>query len=362
MAKMVKAAALVEPRRIEIREFPFPEIGTDDAVLRIERAGICGTDPKLYRGSRHTDYPYILGHEILGHIECIGKEMARRHGLKEGDRVAIEGSVPCGHCTRCEQGLFKFCKHRRGYGTKVSAATPPHLWGGFCEYMYVAPNAVIHRVAEHVKSQAAIVAAACLANGIRWVRTIGGASVFKPVVIQGVGPQGLSAVVAAKESGAFPIIVTGLGQDLPRLTLARELGADICINVEKEDVVEAVRNATNGELADTVLDVTGSAQGIALSVQLVKPLGTLVCAGTLPKDGLASIATNDIVHKEIRFQGVAGHSYETTEQAIRLAESGKYPLEKFISHEYSLDETDLAIRAMGREIEGINPIKVAIKP
>ena len=359
---MVKAAVLVEPRRIELQEFPFPKIGSEDAVVRIERAGVCGTDPKFYRGvSTRPIYPLILGHEILGRVEEIGKKMATCYGLKVGDRVVVESKVPCGECTFCKQGYYKFCKQRSGYGFST-ASTPPHLWGAFSEVMYLAPNSIIHKIADHVKPQAAIVAAACLGNGIRWMRTVGGAAIGKPAVIQGVGPQGLAALVAAKESGAFPVIMTGLARDVPRLTLAKELGADICIDVEKEDVVEVVRDATEGELADTVLDVTGNAQGIGLSVQLVKPMGTLVCAGTIPGGEPATIATNSIVNKEIRFQGVFGHTLESTKQAIRLAERGTFPLEKIISHEFSLDQTDLALRAVGREIDDINPIKVALRP
>lgn len=363
MAKTVKAAVLVEPKRIEIQEFPLPKLGAEDGLIRIERAGVCGTDPKFYRGTSTTPiYPLILGHEILGRIEEIGSRMAARENLEVGDRVVVESAIPCGECALCHQGFYKFCRRRRGYGTRVGASSPPHLWGAFAEYMYLAPNSVIHKISNRVTAEAAIVAATCLGNGIRWIRTMGGATIGKPVVIQGVGPQGLAAVVAAKESGAFPIIVTGLSKDFPRLTLARELGADLCIDVEKENVVEAVRAATHDELADTVLDVTGSAQAIALSVKLVKPMGTLVLAGTIPGSQPATLATNDIVNKEVRFQGVFGHSSESTVQAIRLAERGKYPLEKFISHEFPLEQADLAIRAVGREVEGINPIKVALKP
>ena len=150
--------------------------------------------------------------------------------------------------------------------------------------------------------------------------------------------------------------------DAARLALARELGADITIDVEKEDVLEVVKEATHGELADTVLDVSGNGRAIALSVKLVKRLGTVVCAGTTAGGVPASISTNDLVNKEARFQGAWSHSFESARQAIRLAETGVYPLEKIISHEFPLEEAEVGVRAMGREIEGLDPIKVAIKP
>jgi len=362
MSKKVKAAVLVEPRRIELKEFPFPEIGDDDGLIRVERAGVCGTDAKLYRGdSLRKAFPSILGHEILGRVEQAGKKMAERHNLRPGDRVVVESFIPCADCSYCQQGLYSFCRLARSYGF-IGADPPQYLWGAFSEFMYVAPNTVVHKIADHVDPRAAVVAASCLANGIRWMRTLGGASIAKAVVVQGAGSQGLSAVIAAKESGAFPILVTGLTADAARLALARELGADRTIDVEKEDTLETVREATHGEMADTVLDATGNAQAIALSVKIVKRLGTLVCAGTVSGGAPVNIPTNDIVNKEVRFQGAWSHSFESARQAIRLAEKGTYPLERIISHEFALEEAETAVRAMGREIAGLDPVKVAIRP
>lgn len=362
MSKMVKAAVLLAPGRMELQEFPFPEIGDDEALLRVERAGVCGTDAKLYHGdSLRKSFPSILGHEILGRLEHVGKKMVASHNVQAGDRVVVEAFIPCSDCSFCREGLYKFCKQSRSYGF-VGADAPQYLWGAFSEFMYVAPNSILHKIADHLDPKAAVVAASCLANGIRWMRTLGGAAIAKPVVIQGVGSQGLSAVVAAKESGAFPIIITGLTADAARLALARELGADITVDVEKEDVLEVVREATSGELADTVLDVSGNARAIALSVKLVKRLGTVVCAGTTAGGAPASISTNDIVNKEVRFQGAWSHSFESARQAIRLAETGAYPLEKVISHEFTLEDAEVAVRAMGREIEGLDPIKAAVRP
>jgi alcohol dehydrogenase len=363
MAQSVKAAVLVEPRRIEIEVFPLPDVGADEALIRVEIAGVCGTDAKLYAGAASTKiYPLILGHEILGRVVTAGPGFAARHHVADGDRLVIESSIPCGECAFCERGAPRFCKRGRNYGVRVSSDTPPHLWGAFSEYMYLAPNSIVHRIADSVPPRAAVVAAACLANGIRWMRTAGDVGISKSAVIQGVGPQGLAAVIAAKESGAYPIVVTGLARDQSRLELARELGADVCVNVETDDLLETVREVTGGELADTVLDVTGSPAAIEASVYLVKPMGTLVCAGTPAGNRPSTINTTHITHSEIRFQGVYTHTSESIKQAIRLAERGRYPLEKLISHEFPLDQADVAIRAVAREIEETNPIKAAIAP
>jgi alcohol dehydrogenase len=356
-----KVAILTGPRRIEIDEYRIPDIGEDDALLRVEQAGLCGTDYKLYSGGLGRKFPIIPGHEILGRIERIGPGLAAKEGLKAGDRVVVEATIPCGHCRFCIDGMYRFCVTGRYYGFTESSAAP-HLWGAFAEVMYVAPGSFITRISDKISSAAATVAASTLGNGIRWMRSVGGAEIGKAVVIQGVGAQGLCAVIAAKESGAHPIIVTGIGADAARFELARELGADVCIDVEKEDVVDVVRRVTDGDMADAVLDVSGSPEAIALSVHLVRPLGTIVCASSVAGNKLSAISTNELVKKEVRFQGVWTHSMESTKQAMRLAETGKYPLEKFISHEFSLDEADKAVRSIGREVSGIDPIKVCITP
>lgn len=361
-ATKTRVALLVEPRRIELDEYVIPDIGEDEALVRVERAGLCGTDHHIYNGTHQAwGYPLILGHEILARVERIGSEMARKEKLAVGDRVVVEATIPCGECDQCRDGEYRLCDGGRFYGM-TNSTQAPRLWGAFAEIMYVAPGSMITKIADHLNPAAAIVAASCLGNGIRWMRTVGGAEIAKPVVIQGVGAQGLAAVVAAKESGASPIIVTGITADAPRFALARELGADVCIDVQKEDVVEAVRQATGGKLAATVLDVSGNPEAIALSVRLVKTRGTVICASSVAGLKPASIVTNVIVRKEIRFQGVFTHTLESTEQAMRLAETGKYPLEKFVSHEFSLDEADKAVRAAGRELPGIDPLKVSITP
>ena len=355
-ATMTKVAFLVDARRIEVDERPIPKIGADDALLRVERAGLCGTDYKLFTGSLNRPYPIHLGHEILGRIEAIGPEMARREHLAVGDRVVVEASVPCGRCKYCAGGLSRICANQQYYGFGHGFS------GAFAEIMYLAPGSLITKISEGVSPAAAIVASSSLANGIRWMRTVGGAEIGKSALVQGVGAQGLSGIIAAKESGASPIIATGITADAPRFALALELGADVVIDVQKEDVVARVREITNDELVSVILDVSGNPEAIAMSVHLVQPQGRIVCASSIADNKPSTITTNLITNKEVRFQGVFTHSIESTRQAIKLAETNKYPLDKFISHEFSLDDAEKAVRSIGRELSEIEPIKVSITP
>lgn len=363
MATKEISAVVEEPGRMALREFDIPPIGPDEALLRVEMAGVCGSDPKFYHGTagQHCRYPAILGHETLGRIAQIGEVASLRYGLRVGDRVIVESAVPCGHCRYCLIGSYRLCDNRQGYGGKVPASQPPHLWGSYGQYMYVAPGSMLHPISPHVPAEAAVLAG-LIANGVQWVRIIGNASMTQSVVIQGAGPQGLSMTVAAKESGASPIVITGLSVDRERLELARDLGADYCIDVQEEDPVERVWQITGGLLSDLVVDVTGSPEAMQKSLKMVRKQGTVVLAGMVGSGKLTPLPTDDILSKEVRIQGVLGKGVDAVNAAVKLIESRRYPLEKMVTHKYSLEAAEEAVRAMGREIRDVFPIKAVIVP
>src|SRR5437879_3254488 len=141
-----------------MREFPMPDIPEDSALLRMEVAGICGTDVKLYK-TPPSSTPVIMGHENIGTIARAGREFTRRKGFKEGDLVFVEHYVMCGKCEWCHLGEYRHCENtdwrhnpdaiRYGY---TSAEKAPHLWGGFAQYVYLPWNAVVHRVPKGVST------------------------------------------------------------------------------------------------------------------------------------------------------------------------------------------------------------------
>src|ERR1700716_3041548 len=143
MDKSAHAAVLTEPRNFEFRDFPIPEIAEHDGLLRVEAAGLCGTDYEQFGGHlKDTPWdirPIIPGHEIQGWIEKIGCEASRRWRIKEGDRVVVEASIPCGKCYQCQNGRAVLCSSGMGYGLRISSSRPPHLWGGYATHMYLHP-------------------------------------------------------------------------------------------------------------------------------------------------------------------------------------------------------------------------------
>ncbi|MBI4491815.1 MAG: alcohol dehydrogenase catalytic domain-containing protein, partial [Chloroflexi bacterium] len=285
----VRAMVLREPDRLELQEFDWPRIGPDEGLLEVELAGICGTDVKYFHGKLAIPLPLIMGHEILGRIAEVGERFAERYQLRVGDRVVVEGSVPCWSCLECQTGSYRFCKSRKGYGTTTSSSLPPHLWGAYASLMYLAPGSIVHKVSREVPAEAAVLSSGVIANGIQWGRTMSGLKHQDTVVVQGCGPQGLACALVAHECGADRVIVTGLSRDADRLALAREFGADRTIDVERENPVEVLRDLTGGRMADVVVDVSGSPKAIATSIELVRKQGTMVLGGLTGKDTITSL-------------------------------------------------------------------------
>jgi threonine dehydrogenase-like Zn-dependent dehydrogenase len=353
MTQKMTAAVLLAPRKIELREFPLPEIDENSGIAKIEITGVCGADYPIYTGAlaQFAPPPLIPGHEIVAHIDRIGAQAARRWGVKEGDRIVMEEYAPCGRCEFCLSGRYYICngmKMEKMYGF-TSLDVAPGLWGGYSEYVYLDRQALIHKIANSVPRNVAPFFVP-LANGIRWAHLEGGVGIGSTVVIQGPGGQGLACVIASKEAGAANIIITGRGRDAARLALAREFGAHHTVNVDEVgDVVQRVSELTDGKFADAVINVTAKAPGaMQQAMMLAKMGGTIVVAGEAHANA-PDFQPDLIFMKELTIKGVRGRTASEMKKAIRLLESGKYPLEKLATHHYTLDDVETAIRTVGGE-------------
>jgi len=230
----------------------------------MEVAGICGTDVRLYR-EPPSSAPVIMGHENIGYIASAGHEFTKRKGFKEGDLVFLEHYVSCGQCEWCHLGQYRHCENtdwrynpnaiRYGY---TPADVAPHLWGGFAQYVYLPWNAVVHHVPKGLSPELAGLATP-MANGIEWSLFDGGVGYDSTVLIQGPGQQGLSQTVICKQAGASLIIVTGTSRDSARMEVAKALGADYLIDVNREDPLTRIKEITGGKGVDVVLDCTAGA-------------------------------------------------------------------------------------------------------
>ena len=351
----VLAAVKVGASRTEVREFPMPDIADDAALMKVEVAGICGTDVKMYKQPL-AGSPIIMGHENIGVIAKAGRTFTQRKGFKEGDRVFVEHYVACGQCEWCHLGQYRHCEAtdwrfnpdaiRYGY---TSAERAPHLWGGFGQYLYLPWNSVLHHVPDSVTPELAGIVTP-LANGIEWALFDAGAGYASTVLIQGPGQQGLSQVVACKQAGADLVVVTGTSKDAKRLEIAKVLGADHVIDVQKEDPLARIREITGGKGVDVVLDCTAGAGTlpVLLGVEALKrKAGTLLIQGEMTD--FPNFPIGRVTVKYITIKSARGHSYKACELALQQLASHRYPLELVTTHTFGLNDADYAIKSVGGE-------------
>ncbi|MEA2640566.1 MAG: hypothetical protein QOF51_1960 [Chloroflexota bacterium] len=375
MAETAFAAVHLGPGEFEVREFPVPDdIPDDAALLKIEACGICGSDLSgLVRrsgggeggeggeGGFGARGPHIMGHENLGIIAKIGKTAAAKWKVQEGDRICLEEYVPCGHCEYCYSDDFRFCGTRGGeirYGN-APLSLWPSLWGGYSQYLYVHPNAVVHKMPANIPAPHAA-AFLPFSNGIEWGYIYPDLRLGESIWIQGPGQQGLAAVIAAKAAGAGKIIVSGLSRDARRLEVAKLLGADVTINAEEEfDPAEKVIEATGGEGVNVVVNVTGGGKDCVK--QAVQAAHKGKCVVVLAAPGHESFDMGSLPRKKISFVKANGHSYKAVELAIEFIASGKLPMDQISTHTFPLSRAKEALEAVAG-IGAPGAIHVSIMP
>jgi 2-desacetyl-2-hydroxyethyl bacteriochlorophyllide A dehydrogenase len=348
-----RAAVLVAPERLDAQEFPLPDVGADDALLKVEAAGICGSDWDQFLGRLKAvpaTYPVIPGHEIVGRIEEVGPQASRRWGVDAGDRVVIGMVIP----------------GRGVYGLTNTTTDGTALWGGYAEYMYLHPSSDVYKVPAGVSAEVAALYVP-LSNGVKWTTQVPDWSVGDVVVVQGPGQQGLGCAIAAIEGGASTVIVTGTSSDRGRLELARRLGVDVTIDVDEQDPVAAIGEATDGRMADLVMDVSAeSTAPVALALDMVRNGGQIVLAGLKSEAPVPGFVSDKIVLKGITVRGSSTPTscdpHRHLRVALDLMASGRYPLEDLCTHSFPLEEAEKAVRIVGRQFPDEDPVHVTIRP
>lgn len=330
---------LEQPRQLVRRSLPLPPIGPDEGLLKVEACGLCGTDHEQFTGVLPSGFAFVPGHETVGTIEVIGERAARRWGVEVGQRVAVEVFQSCRVCGPCMAGDYRRCAvHGIGdmYGF-VPVDKAPGLWGGYAQYQYLSPDTLLHRVPTGLGPVLATVFNP-LGAGVRWGVTLPGTGPGDVVAVLGPGIRGLSAAAAAKEAGAELVLVTGRGgRDAERLSLAPRFGADLVVDVDRDDPVDVLKKKIGG-LADVVVDVTAKAPAaLAQAIALCRPGGTVVLAGTRGSAETPGFWPDLIVFKELRILGALGVDAEAYRIALALLETGRYPFAELPRRRVGLD-------------------------
>jgi len=314
-------------REAEIREFPDPHAGPGEAVVKIRASGLCGTDLHRYRAAEPTEM--ITGHEPCGVIAELGP--GAPEALAIGDRVMVHHYRGCGVCEICTMGYEQLCPQGRvTYGGGTGH-------GANADYILVPARTLVHLPDE--LSFAAGAAISCGTgtawNGLKKMSVSGRDS----VAIFGQGPVGLSGTLSAKCMGSSVIAIDVVSE---RLSLAREMGADHVINSREVDPVVAIRDVTGGAGASAVLETSGNPQARTQALQSIRPFGRCCYVGV---GGPASIDFNrDVIFKVATIYGSWTFSKSELLEIARFMVDAKVPLEKLITHRYTLDQAVEAFR------------------
>lgn len=345
----------------EVRAFDVPECGEESGWLRVAASGICGTDVTL--AANGVASPMILGHHAIGEVADIGPVAARKWGVEAGDRIAVEEYLPCGSCATCQAGRYRLCADTDLYrgGRRIGlvpVSVTPSLWGGNAQYLYLAPNAVVHKLPDIPAALATWTLP--LANAVDWVRRVGAAASGEIVVILGPGYHGLAAVAAANEADASRILVGGLPRDASRLKLAETLGADT-FDASAEDVEEHVRRLTGGRMADVVVDTVGAGpETFGTAISLLGQGGRLVLAG-IKDPSTARIDTLAVVRGMHTVSGVRGRDPRSVTEGIDILRRGGAGLSDIPTHDVALPDVGdmLARMAAG---DGPDTPHIVVRP
>ncbi len=367
----VRAATLVAPGRYEIRDYPVPDPAPGCVVVRMALSGICGTDKHTYQGyttqyagteaAKEIPFPIIQGHENVGTVAAIGPTPSGRpytdfdgQPLQAGDRVVVGANVVCGECYYCRRDFPYFaCENMTDYGNNLSAATPPHLFGGWAEYIYIVPGSFLVKVPDELPSEVAVftevmAVSVGLDRAKQFSAVPSEAFLFDDtVVVLGVGPLGMCFLMKARMLGAGTIVAIDLSPY--RLAMAKRLGADHVVNARDttlKDRLEFVRGLTHGRGADVVVECAGVPQVIPEALELLRVGGMLVEAGNF--SDLGDVAINPHRHlcsKGVRIMGVGGEEPAAYGPSLRqMARYMRhYPLGEFVSHRYGLDAVETAV-------------------
>jgi len=327
MKAIVKGAAAPGA---EIREVPVPTAGPGQLLLRVLRAGVCGTDLHIYTWDRWSQGrikpPVTLGHEFVGEIVELGANVTE---FKTGERVSCESHIVCEHCIACRTGNGHVCENTKILGVDVN--------GGFAEYVAVPASNAWRSPANIPIDVQGIMEPLGNAVHTAFAGDLSGCR----IAVTGCGPIGLFAIGVARAAGASLVIASDVAPY--RLDLARKMQADAVIDVSKESFVDRVRELTDGRGLDGVLEMSGNPQALRDGLAALRNGGRLSLLG-LPKEPFDLDWNRLLIFKGITLHGIIGRRmYQTWYQMDNLLRSGRLDLKPAITHVMPMERFDEAI-------------------
>jgi threonine 3-dehydrogenase len=342
MQAVVKAEAAPG---IELREVPVPTPGPGEVLVRVQAASVCGTDLHIYewdpwaKGRIHP--PLIPGHEFSGAVAAVGRGVTT---VREGDLVSAEMHVACGKCLQCRTGLAHVCQHVRILGVDAD--------GAFASYAII-PESNIWKLSPSIPHEYASLLDP-LGNAVHTV--LAGTIAARTVAVTGCGAIGLMSIAVAKACGAARVYAVEVNAH--RRKVAEQMGADLALDPNTDNVESLVREATDGTGVDVLLEMSGHPEAMRLGFSLLRTGGRASLLG-IPSRPFELDFARDIIFKGATVQGINGRKmFETWFQMEALLATGKLNLEPVITHRLKLSEFHKAMELL----QSGEAIKVVMRP
>lgn len=349
--KLMQAAVYHGPNDLRVKQRPVPDIGPDEALLKVVSVGICGTDLRILHGG-HRMYAAgvqrIPGHEVVGDIVAVGENVK---GVEIGVRVFVSPNMGCGHCDQCVSGNNNRCANYDAIGITID--------GAFAEYLRIPAAALMQgnliplEPGTDPAAAALIEPFACVLRGQNSVDVHLG----DVVLIVGAGPIGVMHIMLAKLRGAARVIVSEFMET--RLQQALAAGADVAVNPQNEDLAEVIARESGGKGADVIIVAAPAHAAQESALQLAAIGGRINLFGGLPKDQPTINFDSNIVHyKELYVTGTTACSTGDCRQAAAIVNSGRLDLSPIVSGRFPLSQ---AVEAFA-QAEDRTSLKIVIEP
>jgi 2-desacetyl-2-hydroxyethyl bacteriochlorophyllide A dehydrogenase len=336
----MKALVYQEPYKVTIEERPVPRV-KGNALIKVSYAGICGSDLTIVRGKHpRAKAPLIMGHEFIGTVVEVADNP---ENIKPGDRVTMYPLLSCGKCYACRTGNWHVCKTLRLIGIDCD--------GAMAEYISVPPSMLV-KVPDEIDDEIAALLEplAVVVHGIHQ----SGFRMMDQVMISGGGPIGILTGIVLKEIGAAAVYISEINQF--RLSVCQELGLQI-IDIEKDDPVQYIKEHTNGEGVDLLIEASGVPVAAQQMTELVRCKGN-ICMLSNPA-APAQVDLRQISFKELSIIGTRVYTKEAFRQAVNYAPRIKESLRKVVTHQFKLAEGSKAFETINDQSQ--NTLKVLIK-
>jgi L-iditol 2-dehydrogenase len=343
----MRALLLEEYRRLQVRDFPNPEVGAEDVLIRVKACGICGSDVRGYDGSSGRRIPpLVMGHEAAGVIERVGDQVGR---FQVGDHVTFDSTIYCGRCAACRQGRINLCAHRMVLGVSCDDY---RCHGALAEYVAV-PERIVYGLPNGlVYEHAALVEPVSIAfHAIHRTPIVLGAS----VAVIGTGMIGLLMLQAVRAAGCGRVFAIDLID--AKLKLARQLGADDVINAATCDAAAELMARTGGHGVDHCIEVVGLANSVATAMAVVRKGGTVTLVGNLTAQ--VGLPLQAVVTRELQLIGSCASAGEYP-ACLDMMARGTIDVAPLISAVVPLDEAAHWFDRLYEDSSGL--LKVIVQP